>query len=133
MGTFKFSQHRLCPILGSKNLDKMGLDRMRSGLSFSYEDVLSYQVFSTRGLVLSWGVRSQTGAQNPIVQGGLVGTSPFFCFFLLLIFNFKNAFSIVQYKLAWHITTPPIFFALFLCNFFSKYDQLKYGTRRATS
>ena len=32
---------RLCPILGSKNLDKMGLDKMRSDLSFSYEDVLS--------------------------------------------------------------------------------------------
>ena len=43
---------RLCLILGSKNLDK------------------SYKVFSTPSLVLSWGARSQTGAQNPIVQGG---------------------------------------------------------------
>ena len=81
MGTFKFSQHRLCPILGSKNLDKMGLDKMRSDLSFSYEDILSYQDFSTRGLVLSWGARSQTGAQNPIVQGGLALHHSFLLFF----------------------------------------------------
>ena len=82
---------------------------------------MSYQVFSTPRLVLSWGARSQTGAQNPIVQGGLAHHH-----FFLLIFNFKNALSTVQYKLAWHITTPPNFFLLFFCNFFSRYDQLKY-------
>ena len=105
---------RLCPILGSKNLDKMGLDKMRSDLSFSYEDILSYQVFSTPRLVLSWGARSQTGAQNPIVQGGLaLGTSPFFfCCFFLRIFHFKNAHSTIQYKLAWHITMPPNFYRI---------------------
>ena len=98
--------------------------------------IKSYQVFSTPRLVLSWGARSQTGAQNPIVQGVLaLGTSPFlFCCFFLLIFNFKNTHSTIQYKLAWHITTPPNFFSInFFCYFFWRYDQLKYGTRRATS
>ena len=74
--------------------------------------LISYQVFSTRGLVLSWGVRSQTGAQNPIVQGGLVGTSPFYFVAFSSYFQFKNAFSTILYKLAWHITTSPNFVLL---------------------
>ena len=101
---------RLCPILGSKNLDKMGLDKMRSDLSFSYEDVLSSLLNTTPCPLLGSKKPDRSTESNCARWAGTWHITILFCCFFLRIFHFKNAHSTIQYKLAWHIAMPPNFY-----------------------
>ena len=98
---------RLCPILGSKNLDKMGLDKMRSDLSFSYEDVLS-SLLNTTPCPLLGSKKPDRSTESNCARWA--GTSPSFFLFSILRLPFLFYISLLG-------TSPrfPIFFSLDFC------------------